>query len=65
MRYASERWYTEKFNVALASPESYDRRRKILIGLIEGAEAFVFDISGISAAKALLQRRVQPNASPI
>ena len=80
MRYASEPWYTDKFNVALASPESYDRRREILgpilrhhirersirrvldyggdrgdlvVGLIEGAEAFVFDISGISAAKGV------------
>ncbi len=80
MRYASEPWYTEKFNVELASPESYDRRRKILgpilrnhirersirrvldyggdrgdlvVGLIEGAEAFVFDISGISPAEGV------------
>ncbi len=38
MRYATVRWYTEKFNVALESPESYDRRRKIPIGSIEGAK---------------------------
>jgi hypothetical protein len=80
MRHASEPWYTVKFNAKLASPESYDRRRKILgpilhshigereirrvldyggdrgdlvAGLIDGAEAFVYDISGIRAAEGV------------
>ena len=86
MRYASEPWYTVKFNAELASPKSYDRRRKILepilrrnigdrpikrvldyggdrgdlvVGLVKGAQAFVYDISGIPAADG-----VTPTANP-
>jgi hypothetical protein len=74
MRYASEPWYTPKFNEDLASASSYEVRRAklapilrqslgqrkirrildyggdkgdLVVGLIEGAETFVYDISGI------------------
>lgn len=74
MRQSSEPWYTASFNVSLASPASYELRRRTLgtilrqhvgeraikrvldyggdrgdlvRGLVEGAEAFVYDISGI------------------
>ncbi len=77
MRYASEPWYTPKFNEDLASASSYEIRRAklapilqqslgqrkihrildyggdkgdLVIGLIEGAETFVYDISGIPPA---------------
>ena len=76
-RQSSEPWYTSEFNADLASPESYDARRRVVAGLlrqhaggrpitrildyggdrgdlvcelIEGAAAFVYDISGIPAA---------------
>jgi hypothetical protein len=74
MRHASEPWYTEGFNAALASPGSYELRRSslsallrqhlgtrkigrvldyggdhgdLVCGLIEGASAFTYDISGV------------------
>jgi hypothetical protein len=77
MRYASEPWYTSKFNTDLASEASYTIRRSklapifhqhlkdrkirrvldhggdrgdLVVGLLENAEPFVYDISGISAA---------------
>jgi SAM-dependent methyltransferase len=77
MRYASEPWYTRKFNADLASSGSYELRRAklgpilrqyagtkkiarildyggdrgdLVVGLFDGAEAFVYDISGIPAA---------------
>lgn len=80
MRHASEPWYTAKFNFELASPGSYDLRRKIIeqifrshigdrpikrvmdyggdrgdlvVGLVKGAEAFVYDISGIPPAEGV------------
>ena len=75
MRQASEPWYTERFNADLASPASYELRRRTLReilrqhigsrkirrvldyggdhgdlvqGLFDGAEAFVYDISGVA-----------------
>jgi hypothetical protein len=78
MRHSSEPWYTEDFNVDLASAASYEVRRRtvagilsqhlggrkirrvldyggdrgdLVCGLIEGADAFVYDISGIPAAE--------------
>jgi hypothetical protein len=86
MRQATEPWYTPQFNVDLASPASYEKRRAALApllrqhlggrtirrlldhggdrgdlvaGLIDGAEAFVYDISGIPAAAG-----VTPVANP-
>jgi hypothetical protein len=77
MRFASEPWYTAKFNADLASPSHYEIRRAklapilqqhvgkrkinrildyggdrgdLVVGLIDGAERFVYDISGIPAA---------------
>lgn len=77
MRFASEPWYTWKFNEDLASPESYVIRRAklapilqehlghrkigrvldyggdrgdLVVGLLNGAETYVYDISGISPA---------------
>jgi hypothetical protein len=77
MRYASEPWYTAKFNADLASVSSYEIRRAklapilrqhvgqrpisrildyggdrgdLVAGLFDGAETFVYDISGIPAA---------------
>lgn len=77
MRFASEVWYTKKFNFDLASPKSYEERRKqlaavlkahigdrtlrrildhggdrgdLVAGLYGGAEAFVYDISGVAPA---------------
>ena len=77
MRFASEVWYTRKFNFDLASPKSYEERRKrvaavlrshigerkinrildhggdrgdLVAGLFDGAEAFVYDISGVAPA---------------
>jgi SAM-dependent methyltransferase len=77
MRYASEAWYTTKFNDDLASASSYEIRRAkiapilrqhvgqrkisrildyggdrgdLVVGLFDGAEAFVYDISRIPAA---------------
>lgn len=91
MRHASEPWYTVKFNAGLASPESYERRRKILLpilrshigkrsikrvldyggdrgdlvaDLIEGAEAFVYDISGIAAAEGVISTTNPNECSP-
>ncbi len=76
MRFASEIWYTPKFNTDLASASHYAIRRKkltpilrqhvgerkinrildyggdrgdLVVDLFEGAEAFVYDISGIPA----------------
>lgn len=73
MRYASEAWYTVKFNASLPSPDFYELRRRTLAailhkhlgqrqvgrvldyggdsgdlvrGLVDGAAAFVYDISG-------------------
>jgi SAM-dependent methyltransferase len=34
MRHASEPWYTSSFNADLASPSSYDARRRILAGIL-------------------------------
>jgi hypothetical protein len=86
MRHASEPWYTEKFNADLASPASYEIRRRevgailrrhagqrrikrvldyggdhgdLARGLIEDAEAFVYDISGMPAAA-----EVTPTSDP-
>ncbi len=80
MRYASEPWYTAKFNTDLASTGSYESRRAklapilrqhigerkihrvldyggdrgdLVVGLCDGAEAFVYDISGIPAANGV------------
>jgi hypothetical protein len=77
MRYASEPWYSTKFNADLASASHYAIRRAklapilhqhigqrkitrildyggdrgdLVVGLFDGAEAFVYDISGIPAA---------------
>ena len=77
MRFASEPWYTAKFNADLASPSHYEIRRAklapilrqyvderkikrildyggdrgdLVVGLFDGAERFVYDISGIPAA---------------
>jgi Methyltransferase domain len=77
MRYASEPWYTNKFNADLASEAHYKVRRSkiapilhqhladhkisrildhggdrgdLVVGLLDGAEGFVYDISGISVA---------------
>lgn len=77
MRQASEPWYTVSFNADLASPGSYELRRRTLgailrqhigkreirrvldyggdrgdlvRGLLDGAAALVYDISGIPAA---------------
>lgn len=76
MRFASEVWYTKKFNFDLASPKSYEERRRqlagvlrshiggrkikrildhggdrgdLVAGLYDDAEAFVYDISGVTA----------------
>lgn len=76
-RYASEPWYTSRFNNELASASSYKIRRAklsgilrqhigerkisrildyggdrgdLVAGLFEGAESFVYDISGVPAA---------------
>lgn len=73
-RFATEPWYTQSFNDALGSEESYRIRREILapvlrkhlngrkierildyggdrgelvVGLVDGAEAYSYDISGI------------------
>ena len=80
MRYASEPWYTQRFNKDLASASSYEFRRgrlgpilkqtlgrrkisrildyggdrgDLVAGLIEGAEPFVYDISGVAAAEGV------------
>ena len=77
MRFATEPWYTPSFNYEIASPESYEERRKLLApilkkslngrdvkrileyggdrgdlaaGLLEGADAFSYDISGTEVA---------------
>jgi hypothetical protein len=77
MRFASEPWYTAKFNEDLASASSYEIRRTklapilqqhvgdrrirrildyggdrgdLVFGLFDGAEPFVYDISGIPPA---------------
>jgi hypothetical protein len=77
MRFASEPWYTEKFNEDLASASSYKIRRAklapilrqhlsqrkisrildyggdrgdLVAGLMDGAEAYCYDISGIEVA---------------
>lgn len=80
MRYASEPWYTTKFNADLSSSRSYETRRAklapilrqhaghrqirrildyggdrgdLVVGLFDGAEPFVYDISGMPAAKGV------------
>jgi hypothetical protein len=92
MRHASEPWYTAKFNFELASPGSYDLRRKIIeqifrshigdrpikrvmdyggdrgdlvVGLVKGAEAFVYDISGIPPLRVSPRPPIRPSARPI
>jgi len=83
-RQDSEIWYTKAFNAELASPSSYELRRRTLgalirphmgereirrvldyggdqgdlvNGLFDGAEAFVYDISGIPAAEGVTSTR--------
>ncbi|MGB7761364.1 MAG: class I SAM-dependent methyltransferase [Bryobacteraceae bacterium] len=77
MRQSSEPWYTAKFNAGLAAADYFERRRRVLggmlrqhignrvirrvldyggdhgdlvCGLVDGAAAFVYDISGVPAA---------------
>ena len=81
MRFASEPWYTPKFNIDLASAASYETRRAklapilrqyigqrkvkrildyggdrgdLVVGLLDGAETFVYDISGIPPATGVI-----------